>query len=155
MRFIWLLLTLFFILIFAFVTPNLSIENLLYMWNAPSFILVCIPAWLIAIYSTSFKTWKLSLLLLFQKEVSASKNEIVGALRYLKVCGLLGLWFGIFATVIGFILMCYFITDLSEIAPNTAVAMLTTLYGIFIFILCFAARNRIKYQYLSNGRNSE
>jgi hypothetical protein len=155
MRFIWLLLLSFLIVIFAFVTPNLSIGNLLYIWNAPSFILVCIPAWLIAIYSTSLNTWKLSLLLLFQAEISASKKEIFGALRFLHVCGLLGLWFGVFATMIGIILMCYFITDLSEIAPNTAVAMLTTLYGIFIYILCFAAKNRIKYQYLSNECSSE
>jgi flagellar motor component MotA len=155
MRFIWLLLTLFLILTFAVVTPNLSIGNLLYIWNAPSFILVCIPAWLIAIYSTSLNTWKLSLNLLFKAEIKASKQEIIGALRYLDVCGLLGLWFGIFATLISMILMCNFITDLSEIAPNTAVAMLTTLYGIFIYILCFAAKNRIKYQYLSNECSSE
>ncbi|MCP4750935.1 MAG: hypothetical protein GY866_08585 [Proteobacteria bacterium] len=135
-----------FVLAIGFATQ----ENLMLLWNAPSLIIVIVPALAFSIATSSWRTFGRSWVLVFKSKAEATREEIGDVCALLNAFGNLCVLMGIIGFILGLILMLADLSHPSAIGPNMAVASLTVLYGIAFRFLCYAAEKRVNKRLLTS-----
>ncbi|MCP4750632.1 MAG: flagellar basal body-associated FliL family protein, partial [Proteobacteria bacterium] len=147
MNFIWTIVVLVFVVGFGAMTPDLNGDQLVYLLNGPAFVMVVIPSFLIALFSTSTKAWKISLRLSFRSELETTQKEVMAALHFLQICRKVALGLSGASIMLAALLVLLDLTNPEVIGSNAALAITALLYGICITLLCLAAESRIEHRY--------
>ncbi|MCP4298178.1 MAG: hypothetical protein GY786_21540 [Proteobacteria bacterium] len=117
-----------------------------FFWNAPSFLIVFVPAAVFAISTTSLGTLTTCIRTLFAYSDQLSKNELNQVYISLRVFGDTGFFMGVLGSIISIIIMGHGPTQTMAFGPNISVAILTTCYGLVIKIGSYIAEKRLNYQ---------
>ena len=135
-----------FIFLFGIMYENgaLHPQYLQFIWNAPSFIIVFFPAFLIAWAGTKKGSLNLAFSLVRCKTLSYTQHQKDEAQRSVKILGIIGAYSGLMGTLIGCVLMLQSLDDISTIGPKMSVALLTTLYGGILLTFGFWLEAKIQ-----------
>lgn len=143
--------------IFVFVALSLLAgflgSTVIYLINIPSLIMVIIPSFVFALASTSVRSWRLCLKLLFIDQDYSEKKEVREASRFLSVFGNMSVAMSLFYMIMGAIQMLHAFTisnsTENNIYASSAVCMLTLFYGIGLKSVLYVADQRLQNKFLS------
>jgi chemotaxis protein MotA len=124
-------------------------------WNLPSFLLVIPPAILFAVGATSSGELKMTFTLLFDDGKTPSAHQAKISCRFLSVLGNSALLLGLLMTTLGLVSMGSYINAeniRTHLGASFGVALLTSIYAIFLKILCYISEQKIQHK-LDNTRD--
>ncbi len=132
-------------LLFSATGALADMSSLLYFWNAPSFLIVLVPAAVFAISTTSWRTVKNSMLILFKDTSRYTEKEVTEVQLALSILGNTSFLMGLLGTFTALVIMGHDPSQIKAIAPNLSVAMLTIVYGLIIRVWTYITEKRLDY----------
>ncbi len=136
----------FAILFFATTGAMSNVSWLALFWNAPSFLIVFVPAAVFSITTTSLHTIITGMKALFTQNNQPVESELDKVYISLRVFGDVGFLMGVLGTVIAVVIMGHDQTQIVALGPNISVAILTTGYGLILKVGSYIAEKKLNYR---------
>ncbi len=114
--------------------------------DAPSVIIVIIPALVVSIFGTSFRTFGKSLKIVYSKAAPKDEAETEQCALFFMLLGNIAVIGGVIGTLIGGVIMLQNLDDPKQIGPALAIAVLTAFYGAVVKFFAYAAEKRVRFK---------
>ena len=145
MRYLMALFFLIVTMVFAVTDVFTRMGFLALFWNAPSLIIVLLPAAVFVVSTTHWATVKNCFRALGSSSSQLTRQEAKEVDILLKLFGNMSLLLGILATFMGFVLIGADLSQIEALGPNLSIAILTIVYGMVIKIACYSAEKRLEF----------
>ena len=136
-----------FAIIFDFSTLSVSLGNLIYFFDLPSFLILIVPVIVFAIGAYSWETYVKTWSIPFGNSENCEQSELVEVNKCLISMGNMSVVMGIIGTFIGFILILRNLQNIGDNwGPPLAIAVISFYYGfLFKLLFMFASSKVEKY----------
>lgn len=140
-------ISLFFFILVTFFLCRLSMmttRDFARLFDIVSFLSIILLSLPLLTITGLLKDFFRSFSIAFSKTCTADKREIKRALHAVKLAGRLILVSGVITTLLGLFSMTFHLDDPSAIGPNVVVAILSSFYALFFYIILLPVRTKLE-----------
>ena len=121
-----------------------NLDNLAYLVDFPSLVIVIVPTIFFAIGAYSWETYAKTWSVPFGDPENCDQPELVEVSKCLNTMGNMTVVMGIVGTFIGVILTLNYMQLGADIAPAIGIAVVTLFYGFLFKALCMFASSKVE-----------